>query len=312
MIVTWRGLTSGPALDRPVLRRRRGSGGRSRRAPSTGARPSDSVEPSAASSAAAWATAVSRSRASAVSVEATTSTVPVPARPVEVHVDVAGLRGRDPALPRPGPGRRCRGLPGRASRSGPRRPCARPRRAAGPRAPHPRPGGASCVGRSGRPATTAGHRPPPAARSSGSRYGDLEHLTDVPAARVDRHPEDGGELDDRELRDARRARTGQRETGVPAVLHHRRRLAPGTSWVAQYSITCRSIRTSAASRSALSARTASRRATCGSPSNSNTVAAAITPIQPAVTDIRGPPAMACGRARRWRQLWTLSGPFARG
>ena len=67
-----------------------------------------------------------------------------------------------------------------------------------------------------------------------------------------------------------------------------------TWWAAQYSTTCPSIRTSAASRSARSARTASRRVTCGSPSNSSTVAAAMTPIQPATTDTRRRLGRCCG------------------
>ena len=52
----------------------------------------------------------------------------------------------------------------------------------------------------------------------------LEHLPHIPPAGIASHRECGGEVDDRELRHARRTRAGQRESGVLAAHHHRRRV----------------------------------------------------------------------------------------
>ena len=59
---------------------------------------------------------------------------------------------------------------------------------------------------------------------SGSRYRTSSTRPTYRRQRVGSHAQRGRELDHRELRHARRSRTGQRETGVPAVLHDRRRL----------------------------------------------------------------------------------------
>ena len=48
---------------------------------------------------------------------------------------------------------------------------------------------------------------------------DLEHLAHVAPSGVGGHPECGGELDDRELRDVRRTNTRESEAGVATELH---------------------------------------------------------------------------------------------
>ena len=63
-----------------------------------------------------------------------------------------------------------------------------------------------------RPVTTSSQNP-------GSRYRTSSTLPDVSPTGVGGHTESGGQLDDRELRDARRAGTGEREAGVATELH---------------------------------------------------------------------------------------------
>ena len=55
----------------------------------------------------------------------------------------------------------------------------------------------------------------------------FEDLADQPLAGVDGHAHRGGELDDRELRHARRSGTGEREAGVPTAFDHGRGLLLG-------------------------------------------------------------------------------------
>ena len=171
----------------------------------------------------------------------------------------------------------------------PRRPCGPPPPAAGPPAPHPPWQHHGVLGDPGSPPplkVTGRHpspdqREPVAGLRGPARHAAGTHRRSSPPRRRARS------IANSDTHGAPAPASGRpvsrpRSTSVAAS-------DSSTSWAAQNSITCRSIRTSAASRSARSARTASRRATRGSPSNSCTDAAAMTPIQPATTDTRSPP-----------------------
>ena len=122
----------------------------------------------------------------------------------------------------------------------------------------------ACVRRSGRPATTAGHRPPRGARSAAAGSGPPAPARRTAGRRRRSCPA---------RRRARSPRTPTRTAPpdppargrcpgrAPRASPPRRRRPRGRRSIDH----CRSIRSSTASRSARSARTASRSVTCGSP-----------------------------------------------
>ena len=136
----------------------------------------------------------------------------------------------------------------------------------------------------------------------------LEHLADVSAARVGGHAERGREVDHRELGHARRPRTGQRETGVPAVLHDRRRIG-FVDLVLGAPVNDQPELTDLLGRLAGGSRTASSRV-ASLPGRGSCAVAVMTPIRPATTHIHCSAASACGGPPQSSRLWTLGGLFA--